>query len=266
MQLQDKCLQHFETLAQQIEKLNPQKTVATLSRFDALLDILEDPAAWPCPTLDLLRGDNGARKFIRELLYLIERRKKLEQRPELRSKTLTHLVRLLLFNYQHSYFFPCEGDLEECLREDITEKEACDYYHERVVGSVQDKFGQRVFFWKYALNHLYKDRADKHSVAPEYFQQSRAHRLPWIRHVVTNSKEVYREARSRHGVPNLVYVGHTVLGMNADKYPQDFFVIVQFNRSRQASFLTAFHAENDRKEFLRHLADWFVDSAPKQSS
>ena len=257
VQLQDKALQHFETLARQIGSLNPQKTAATLSRFDALLAILDDPAPWPCSTLDLVRGDEGARTFMKELLHVIECRKKLNQHPELRSKTLADLVRLLLFHYRYCYFFWCKDHLAECLREDITEKEALDYYHGHVVGNVRDNFGRRVFIWKYALNHLYKDKAGKHSVAPEYFQQNRAHRLPWIRHVMMNSTEVYREPRGRHGEPNLVYVGHTVLGKKADKYPQDFVVIVQFNRSRKPSFVTAFHIENDRERFLQLLAGWF---------
>lgn len=265
MELQDKAVHHFETLAQQIETLNPQKTAATLSNFGALLAILDDTAPWAHSTLDLLREDERARTFMKEFLHLVECRRKLNKHPELKSKTLAHLVRLLLFHYRQSYSFRCEGDLAECLREGITEKEALDYYHGRVVGKVRDKFGRRVFIWKWRRNHLYTDKEGRHYVAAEYFQQNRAHRLPWIRHVIINSTEVYRESRGRHGEPNLVYVGHTVLGMKGDKYPQDFLVIVEFNRSRLPSFVTAFHTD-DRKRFLELLAGLRIASAPNLSS
>jgi hypothetical protein len=253
--LEPKALQIFERLLDQIRILPPQRVHAALSVCRELGNLPQDTLGWIWEVATLTRESQAARGLLEEVMQLVEYKLEKLSPRELNTDALTALIKTLLFHHRNGYTFACEGDLAQFLG-GICEKTAEDYFRKSVVGAVFDKLGQRINIWKKALRHLYKDRVGGHTVAPEYFQSSRGKRLPWIRHVLINSTEVYEEpGRGRHGKPNLVYVGQTVLGADRPKYSQYFLVFVESNRSQKLGFLTAFHVY-DRKDFLKSLAGW----------
>lgn len=253
--MEEKALQIFEKLIQQIRILPPQQVHAALSVCRELENLPQDTLRWVYDVATLTRESQAARGLLKDLLELVDHKLQKQNSCELSRDVLAMLVKSLIFHHRNRYSFACEGELAQFLG-GIDEKAAEDYYKNSLVGAVYDKLGQRVNIWKKAVRHLYKDKAGGHTIAPEYFQLSRGKRLCWIRHVLVNSSEIYEEARSgRHGRPNLVYVGHTILGVGAPKYSQHFLVFVESDRSQKLSFVTAFHVASER-EFLKLLANW----------
>jgi len=244
-----------DRLLQLIKVLQPHQVHAALLACRELESLPLDAARWVCDVAILSREDEGARWFLKDLFDLVEYKLQKQGSRELKRNTLTKLVGTLLFRHQNSYSFACEGELAQFLG-GIDEHSALDYYNRCVVGAVVDRLGQRINIWKYAVRHLYKDKAEGHTIAPEFFQMNRAKRLPWIRHVLRNSTEIYEEpGRGRFGKPNLVYVGQTTVGAATPKYSQYFLVFVESNRSRKLGLLTAYHLDK-YGDFVKSLANW----------
>lgn len=262
--MQDNALDVSDRLVQLIEALQPHRVHAALSACRELENLPLDAVRWVCDVAILTREDEVARGFLKDLFELVEYKLQKQNSRELKRDALIKLVRTLVFRHRNSYSFACEGELAQFLG-GIDEPAALDYYNKCVVGAVFDKLGQRINIWKYAVKHLYKDRAEGHTIAPEFFQMNRAKRLPWIRHVLLNSTEIYEEpGRGRFGKPNLVYVGQTTVGADRPKYSQYFLAFVESNRSRKLGLLTAYHVDKYR-DFVRSLANWTprqVESAP----
>ena len=253
--MEEKALLAFDKLLQQIRTLPPYQVHAALSVCRELEDLPQDTVCWVCDVAMLTRKSEPARGLLEDLFELVDYKLQKQNSRELKRDALINLVRTLVFHHLNSYSFACEGNLAQFLG-GIDEPAALDYYNKSVVGAVLDKLGQRIDIWKYAVRHLYKDRAQGHTIAPEFFQMNRAKRLPWIRHVLLNSTEIYQEpGRGRFGKPNLVYVGQTTVGADRPKYAQYFLVFVESNRSQKLGLLTAFHVDK-YKDFMRLLADW----------
>lgn len=248
-------VKHFEELADHMNDLLPHQFQTALSICPQLAKLPERTITWIRDTAVLARQEEEAKELLGDLVFLIDFKKNLRKTPELSKDIITGLIKTLIYHKSKSYSFECEGPLAQFIG-GIGEAQAKEYFGSEVVGRVSDKFGQTINIWKKALHHLYKDHAGGHTIAPDYYQEARGKRLPWIRHVLENSSEVYAEPKTgRHGLPNLVYQGTTFLGSPAPKYHQIFLVIVEFDRSKRLSFLTAFHIQ-DRQRLLKLLASW----------
>lgn len=75
---------------------------------------------------------------------------------------------------------------------EITEARALDYYLKEVKGEVKDIFGRQILLGDEVFDSLFKDPfTGKKIKEPGNFENSRAKRLPWIRYVLSTSKQVY---------------------------------------------------------------------------
>ena len=101
---------------------------------------------------------------------------------------------LVLVNFYHSSLLSFSSTRElACNLGEFTEEMAVAYYRNSVMGVVTDYYGRKIEIDEGGLRSLYKERGTgKHEIAPENYEFVRGKRLPWIRHVLTNTRSIYR--------------------------------------------------------------------------
>lgn len=137
--------------------------------------------------LSKANADRTARILYDALKIVYERQKRLNK-PQLKMKEIA--CALVLAEHVHScaYRFEAAGELAENFGE-CPESKALDYYETRVIGEVTDAYGRRVRIDEDAMKSLYKEKeSGRHIVESGNYEEVRGKRLPWIRHVLRNSR------------------------------------------------------------------------------
>ena len=196
-----------------------------------------------------LSPDNAvmALTTFKQLTQILVYRQKRLGKTVLKRNMVKQAWELLAHYHDKCFRFKCEGDLAVNLNE-IPEAEAVSYYGTKVVGLVNDVLGQRITIGDVALVHLYKDGDGNHTMRSEFYQPTRGKRLPWIRHVLTNSNSIYRTLESMpSGERRLIYGARVIIPLKDSKEGVEYFVvIVRRDKNGNLHFLTAYPVFEER--------------------
>jgi len=130
--------------------------------------------------------------------YALERKKSgLKKIPEfpviLRRQEITKLVRLIDYFHSNDKNYVIEHELTQCFGQNFTESDACKFFEFYVEGDTKDKFGRSIHIdLEDGIKFMYKNYlTDQHEIDSNYYLPHRGKRLPWIRHTIHSSTNIY---------------------------------------------------------------------------
>jgi hypothetical protein len=189
-----------------------------------------------------LSPDNAVmalRSFTQIAQLLLHRQKRLNK-TVLKRKMVTQAWDLLAHHHENCFGFRCEGPLAENLG-DIPEADAVSYYGTRVVGNLKDVLGQTISIGDGGLVHMYKDAQQNHTMESQFYQPTRGKRLPWIRHVLSNTKGIYLSSEPlSSGERRLIYTSRAIIPHSGGETATYFVVIIRRDKNGNLHFLTAY--------------------------
>jgi len=111
----------------------------------------------------------------------------------LKRKEITKVVKLIDYHYCKESVYKAEHELVQCFGPSWSEGDALRFFEEFVEGLVEDKHGRKVMIdLDDGVKFMYKDKkTGKHDLKSENYLPTRGKRLPWIRHTIINSSEIY---------------------------------------------------------------------------
>ncbi len=180
-----------------------------------------------------------ATNLVEDIIKLIYYRQERMRKTNLKPKEILKLVDLFRFRTDNAFEKIVKDKLAECFG-DISEKEALDYYDKNVMGSIFDVYHRTVIIDEDGMRFLYKDAEGKHVVDSANFRSNRAKRMPWIRYVIENTKEVY-DVEEYVGV-FYFYVAKMIIPFPKEGYskPTYFIVVVRKGKDKKLYFKTAY--------------------------
>ena len=194
---------------------------------------------------------------IREIFYLAS--KLLLFRSEftkksLKRKEICQAVDLVRKHMDKGFAFEAKGALKENFG-DYDHSAAMDYYGKCVQGRIKDFYGRDVLIDEEGIEFLFKDpQTGKHDkdMKPENYQPPRGRRLPWLRHVICNSDEVYEHFELQRQENIYYYVGKAIITL-PDKVVPNYFLIVTYKKKGEPiTFKTAYFLE-DKIELFKKI-------------
>jgi len=188
-------------------------------------------------------------------------KQKHRNKPQLKHKEIAQCLNLIYYHHQKDKLIRADDSLLENFGRKIEEKEALDYYEKKTMGKVKDCLGEEISIDELGMDFLY----DGHEMKSENFLESRAKRLPWIRHTLENSREIY-EKQERNSVKYL-YVSHFEYPVHAPDLNYSTFFLTMLIKRRDGSlgFLTAFSVDR-YNQFLSKLESWRIPCFRKVAS
>jgi len=159
----------------------------------------------------------------------------------LKRKEVTHLMKLIDYHHSHDKTFTVEHELIQCFGPRFTVDDTLKFFDKYVEGDLQDKFGRCINIdLEDGVKFMYKNPdTDIHEMKSEYYLPYRGKRLPWIRHTIKNSTNIY--TRIDKGQREIMYINKYDLPKYDDKCY--WVVIVKKNSKDKISpynFRTAF--------------------------
>jgi len=202
--------------------------------------------------LSARNADRLVRVFYDATKIVYERQKRLNK-AELKMKEIASALLIAERVNSTQFHFEATGTLAECFGS-IDEGAALDYYQNKVMGEVTDKFGRRITIDEDGMLSLYKDReTGKHTVKAGNYEEMRGKRLPWIRHTLMNSETVYISEETITGSFRRSFLYTAVVSVPKTADPQYYVVVVRQGRnSDDFRFLTAYTMLK-RNRFLQIL-------------
>jgi hypothetical protein len=214
-------------------------------RINHLVDLLSS---------GIMSRDNTERciRICYDAAKIIHLRQERLHKSQLKIREITSALTLVHFHHTSAYRFNAVGCLAENFRE-CDESKALRYYGDRVMGTVADQFGRLVLIDEDGMKSLYKEpRSGRHVVASENYEESRGKRLPWIRHVIENSRSVYilEEKVSGRFRRSHIYTAIASIPLKPKPSVSYFIAVVAEDGNRKLKFLTAY-AINSFNRFLK---------------
>ncbi len=130
--------------------------------------------------------------------YALERKKKGLQGQDkipviLKRREITSLVKLIDYHHVNDKTCVPDHELTQCFGPDFSEDDALKFFEAYVEGDTKDKFGRPIHIdLEDGAKFMYKNYDTKiHEMKPEYYLPHRGKRLPWIRHTLHNSTDIY---------------------------------------------------------------------------
>lgn len=111
----------------------------------------------------------------------------------LKRKDITRLVKLVDYHHANDKTFTADHELIQCFGQTFNEMDALKFFEYYVEGNTKDRFGRQIHIdLEDGAKFMYKNyEANIHEMKPEYYLPYRGKRLPWIRHTIHNSTNVY---------------------------------------------------------------------------
>jgi len=111
----------------------------------------------------------------------------------LKRTEVTRLVKLIDYHHSNDKTFTADHTLCQCFGINFTEDDALIFFERYVEGDTHDKFGRAIRIdLEDGIKFMYKNPSTKlHEIKSEYYQPWRGKRLPWIRHTLYNSTNIY---------------------------------------------------------------------------
>lgn len=130
--------------------------------------------------------------------YALERKRKgLQGRGQvsviLKRKEITRLVKLIDYHHINDKVYTADHELTQCFGPSFSEEDAMKFFESYVEGDTKDKFGRAIHIdLEDGAKFMYKNYDTKiHEMKSEYYLPHRGKRLPWIRHTLHNSTDIY---------------------------------------------------------------------------
>ncbi len=111
----------------------------------------------------------------------------------LSRKEVTGLVSLIDYHHSNDRVFRAEHELIQCFGPNFTEGDALKFFENFVEGDLRDKFGRNISIdLDDGVKFMYKNPATGlHEIKPEHYLPNRGKRLPWIKHALTHTTNIY---------------------------------------------------------------------------
>lgn len=229
-----------------VEALKKEARTSVLDKAASLFQILGN--------LDEPNRILVLRCFVESAKVICSRQKTL-RKPQLKMKEIRSALELIAFHYDKtSGTDAARKPLSDLLGIELTEGLAVEYFERSVEGKTTDSHGREILINEDGLRHLYKDREGRHTMEPQYFQPYRAKRLPWIRHALETTNEIYKK-RERDWLI-YAYVKCFQVPLHAGSVTNYLMVIVR-KESHQAplKFVTAYYLDN-HENLLKKVEDF----------
>ncbi len=221
------------------------------------------------PTLTLVEAERLVKPLARELRLLLPSnrettlrifydaakliyyKQKQLRKPQLKQKEIAQALELVYFHHRHDSRISVEGALAENFGAVFSESAALDYYEKKVEGIAVDTLGNAVTIDDLGIDFLYEE----HEKSGRYLEP-RGKRLPWIKHTLATTREVYEGIEYSH--EQYYYVSHYVIPLKVptsveiDSY---FVVIVRKRKDKSRGFLTAFPVDR-YNQLLGKISRW----------
>ena len=151
----------------------------------------------------------------------------------LSRREITGLVKLVDYHYANDREFTAEHALIQCFGPQFTDYDALKFFENYVEGLVEDQFGRQIEIdLEDGIRFMYKNyQMQTHEIKPEYYLPHRGKRLPWIKHAIQNTRNIYARIEGndielmylcRYKLPNLDQEGGECYGVViARKYKKD---------------------------------------------
>lgn len=167
-----------------------------------------------------------------------QRRKK---RPlRLKKIDFTRVFILLDYHYCNCSTFIVKDQLAACFGGNFPEQEALDYYEKNVEGEIKDVHKNKIMFPLDGIKFLYKNpKTGKHEVDPKNYDETRGKRIPWLKHTIDNTKEIYEEREEFW--TTFYYVGTFKVPLRDGTEKINYFlVIIRKEKNQPRRFKTAY--------------------------
>lgn len=111
----------------------------------------------------------------------------------LKRREITRLLKLIDFHHRNDKKFIAERDLTQCFGQGFIENDALKFFEKFVEGDIKDKFGRIINIdLDDGIKFMYKNpETNTHEMKSEYYLPQRGKRLPWIKHTIYNSTNIY---------------------------------------------------------------------------
>ena len=114
-------------------------------------------------------------------------------------KEVTKLVKLVDYHHTNDKTFTVGHELRQCFGVRFTEDDALKFFEEYVEGDTKDTVGRPIHIdLEDGIKFMYKNPlTNRHEIKSEYYQPHRGKRLPWIKHTLHNSRNIYTKIDGR---------------------------------------------------------------------
>lgn len=204
----------------------------------------------------ILSKDNAERciHICYDAAKIIHCRQERLKKRQLKVVEFTTALALAHFHHSATYRFTATGALAENFKS-CPEEKALDYYQNKVMGTCPDQYGRTIFIDEDGMRYLYKEKGTgDHAVASENYEESRGKRLPWIRHVLSNSKAVYVVEEIVHSKfrRTYLYASIATIPLAGESSISYFLVVVVEEGNKRLVFRTAYAVESGNR-FLKYI-------------
>jgi hypothetical protein len=206
----------------------------------------------------VLKKDNHERciRIFYDTTKVVHYRQDRQNKPRLKHNQISSALLLVDFYHSSMFRFTSSGALS-CNFGDCPEGKALAYYGNSVVGAVADVHGRKIVIEDAGLRSLYKEKGTgKHEIDSENYESIRGKRLPWIRHVLTNSRSIYQADAYPHGKLRRSYLYASLVSIPVSGGPANtYFIVVVFeNPNGLLTFVTAYPIDR-HNGFLKRIEE-----------
>jgi hypothetical protein len=193
----------------------------------------------------LLTRQNAERvsRILYDAAKVIYYRQKLWDKSQLKMKEIAGALVLVESFHSNAFRFEAIGALAENFGE-CPEERALDYYEKKVIGQIEDVCGRKIKIDEDGIASLYKEKGTgKHVVASGNYEEVRGKRLPWIRHVLTNSRGIFEKDESVYGVFRRTFLYTAIVSIPLEPKPQVsyYIVVVREGGNKELRLVTAYN-------------------------
>lgn len=120
----------------------------------------------------------------------------------LKKSELTRLNILLHYHYSNCYYYQtsCSPLITSCFGAKFSEKDAREYFLSSVCGDIKDRLGTTIHIPEKSIGFLYKSPEGLHIATSANYEPSRGKRLPWIKHTLLKTNEIFHKHEPSHTI------------------------------------------------------------------
>lgn len=162
----------------------------------------------------------------------------------LKRKEITRVVALIDYHHSNDRSWKVTRELSQCFGKWYTEADALKFFEKFVEGQITDKWGRDIRVdLEDGVKFLYKNPVTgRHDISSEFYVPTRGKRLPWIKHSLHNTRNVYTRLDGEKR--EIMYVNkYDLPELDGESNKCYWVVVVKKNRKDKVSpynFKTAF--------------------------
>ena len=145
----------------------------------------------------------------------------------LKEREVARILRTVHYLHVNNRVYTASHELIQCFGKFFKDEgPAVRFFEEFVEGKVQDKFGRTVIInLEEGLRFMYKDpNTQRHIVSPENYVPSRGKRLPWIKHTIAKTKNIYRRIDKKQ--EELLYINQYEIELKEQDNVRCYWLVV----------------------------------------